>query len=124
MSHPVESPNINAGRLIWKPPIPISFTQREVVIKRGAAKLRVSMLDDLKLLIRIGLDGLENFEFVVPNVHPKFVLRELRFEWAEDKLILGINGVNASSIPRAHQDHESTPLVVIATLPARAKELS
>ncbi len=124
MSHPVDIPNINAGRLIWKPPIPISFTHREMVFKRGVAKLRVSMLDDLKLLIRIGLDGRENYEFVVPDVHPKFVLRELRFEWAEDKLILGINGVNASSIPRTHQDHESTPLVVIVTLPARAKELS
>ena len=124
MSQPVDIPNINARRLIWKPPIPISFTQREMVFKRGVAKLRVSMLDDLKLLIRIGLDGRENYEFVVPDVHPKFVLRELRFEWAEDKLILGINGVNASSIPRVHQDHESTPLVIIVTLPARAKEQS
>ena len=115
MSQPVDIPNINARRLIWKPPIPISFTQREMVFKRGVAKLRVSMLDDLKLLIRIGLDGRENYEFVVPDVHPKFVLRELRFEWAEDKLILGINGVNASSIPR---------VVIIVTLPARAKEQS
>ena len=127
MSYPVDIPNINAGKLIWKPEIPISFAKGapgEMVFKRGVAKLRVSMLGDLTLRIRIGLDGRENYEFVVPDVHPQFVLRELRFERAGDKVILGINGVNASSIPRAHQDHESTPLVVIVTLPARDKEQS
>ncbi len=126
MSHHVDIPNIKPGKLIWKPEIPISFakgTPGEMVFKRGVAKLRVSMLGDLTLRIRIGLDG-ENYEFVVPDIHPKFVLRELKFEWAESKVILGINGLRASSRPRVHKHHESIPPAVIVTLPARDKEPS
>ncbi len=125
MSHHVDIPNIKPGKLIWKPEIPVSFakgTPGEMVFKRGVAKLRVSMLGDLKLRIRIGLDG-ENYEFVVPDIHTKFVLRELRFEWAWDKVILGINGLEVSSSHR-HRDPESTPLAVIVTLPARDRERS
>ncbi len=84
--------------------------------------MRVSMLGDLKLRIRISLDG-ENYEFVVPDIHTKFVLRELKFEWAKNKVILGINGLEVSSSHR-HRDPESTPLAVIVTLPARDRERS
>ena len=129
MSYPVDIPNINAGKLIWKPEIPISFAKKapeEIVFKRGVAKLRVSMLGDLKLRIRISLDGRENYEYVVPDVHPKFVLRELKFKWAEDKVILEINSLNVSSGPRDHRqrDHKSAPLAVIVTLPVRDRERS
>ncbi len=94
-----------------------------MVFKRGVAKLRVSMLGDLKLRIRISLDG-ENYEFVVPNIHPKFVLKELKFEWAKNKVILGINGLRASSRLRVRKHQESIPPAVIVLLPARDKEPS